>query len=398
MFAMRSVSRAGSFAVLVVLLVVATALLPGVCLAAQAPLDLGTATSFGVLAGSSIVNSGTTNISGDAGGDVGVFPGNVFTGEAGVTFSGAKHLGDETASTAATDLVTAFDEGSALTPTEIPINLGGQTLTPGVYKSADGSFEVTGGALTLDAGDDPDAVFIFQTDSTFETAPDSFINLLNGARFSHVFWVVGTTATLGRGSTLEGRVLAKDSITVGAGATVDGQLLSEDGDIMMDTATINNGLATPPPPGIGLEMTADPSSLSTAGSVTYTYSVTNSGAIPLTNVTVTDDKVSNVTLDSGDDNSDSKLQPSETWVYKGTLNLTATTTNTGTAKGSADTSEVVATASLTVDVTTSEATTTATGGTLPDTDTPWYDILVGGMALAVVGAMGYWTTTRRVDG
>jgi len=91
------------------------------------------------------------------------------------------------------------------------------------------------------------------------------------------------------------------------------------------------------PPLIHITKTPSPLTLKVGGGVvTYTKKVTNPGTVALSNVTVTDDKCSPVSYISGDSNLDSKLDPSETWTYTCSQNLTQTTTNTAIATGQAN--------------------------------------------------------------
>jgi type VI secretion system secreted protein VgrG len=95
-----------------------------------------------------------------------------------------------------------------------------------------------GGSLTLDAGGDPNAVFIFQAGSTLITDTGTTIVLANGAQACNVFWQVGSSATLGTGSTFAGSVLALTSITVTTGDTVDGSVLASNGAVTLDDDTV----------------------------------------------------------------------------------------------------------------------------------------------------------------
>jgi hypothetical protein len=114
-------------------------------------------------------------------------------------------------------------------------------------------------------------------------------------------------------------------------------------------AIYNNGCN--PYPKISLDKTASVDTLPAGGGdVTYTYVVTNSGQVPLTNVTVTDDKCSPATYQSGDTNSDSKLDLTESWTFTCSASLTETTTNTGTATGHDGDQTVTATDQATVTV------------------------------------------------
>lgn len=362
---------------------------PATSMAAEPTVDLGSTASFAILAGETITNTGPTTINGD----VGLSPGDAFTGQADVTLNGALHLTDSVASVAKTDLVAAYNDaaGRALTPGPLqPVDLGGLTLGPGVYSSG-GVLGITG-TLTLDAGGDPNAVFIFKSTATLITAPNSRVVLTNGARFCRVFWVVPSSATLETNSQFVGHILALTSIAAQTGATVQGQLLAQDGAVTLESNTITNGLcAEQTVSGIQITMTASPAELTFGpGSVTYTYTVTNPGNNPLGDVVVTDDKLGPVTYVSGDVNADGLLQSGETWVYTGTMRLTATTTNTATVTAREGETTVSDTASVLVPV------RTVAGGQIPKTATPWYNVLFAGAVLILLGAVGYWRTAKRI--
>jgi hypothetical protein len=195
---------------------------------------LGTASGFSVLAGSGITNTGPTTIYGD----VGTYPTPSETGFGSVTIVGTNHGADAVTQQAKTDLLTAYNDAAGRTPvTTIPTELGGSTLIPGVYNSAAGTFGITG-TVTLDGEGDPNAVFIFQMESTLITASSSVVSLINGARACNVFWQVGSSATIGTSSSFVGTIMALTSITLTTGATVDGRVLALNGAVTMDTNTI----------------------------------------------------------------------------------------------------------------------------------------------------------------
>jgi hypothetical protein len=223
--------------------------------AAQPTVNLGTTSSFAILAGETITNTNPTTVTGD----IGLFPGTDFPGQAEVTVNGAVHLTDAVASQAKDDLVTAYNDAAGRTPvTRIPTELGGSTLIPGVYDSASGTFEITG-TLTLDAQGDPDAVFIFKTDSTLVTASNSNVSLLNSARFCRIFWKVGSSATLGTSSHFVGHIFALTSITANHAATVQGQLLARNGAVTLNNNTITNEICAPTPtPAVTTTVRAGP--------------------------------------------------------------------------------------------------------------------------------------------
>jgi LPXTG-motif cell wall-anchored protein len=228
--------------------------------AIQSTVNLGSTSGFAILAGSTITNTGTTTINGSAGGtvggDIGLYPGTVFTGASNiVTANGSIHLADTIAMAAKDDLVTAYNDAAGRTPvTRIPTELGGSTLTPGTYESADGTFQITG-ILTLDAQNDPEAVFIFKTASTLITASGSSVNLINSARFCRTFWQVGSSATLGTNSVFVGHILAFASITANTGAAVQGQLLARNGAVTLDSNIITNGICETSPTTTGSAVT-----------------------------------------------------------------------------------------------------------------------------------------------
>ncbi len=199
--------------------------------AAATPVPLGTATTFAVLAGAGITSTGATTLNGD----VGTFPTPSITGAPIV--NGTIHVADAVAAQAQLDLASAYANAAAQPMTSsIAADLGGQTLTPGVYNS--GSSIGLTGALTLDGGGNPGAVFVFQAGSTLTVAASSSVSLINGAQSCNVFWQVGSSASLGTNSSFRGTIMALASITATAGATVDGRLLARGGAVTLIANTV----------------------------------------------------------------------------------------------------------------------------------------------------------------
>jgi len=256
---------------------------PATSMAALLPVNLGTASSYTLLAGATITSTGPTAINGD----VGVHPGTTFTlGVPPAVVNGAVHLGDAFAAQAKADLVTAYNDAAGRTPGTIATELGGTTLTPGAYNSAAGDFQITG-TLTLDGGGDPNAVFVFQAASTLTTAVGSNVNLINGAQASRVYWQVGSSATLGVNSHFEGIILAMASITANTGSTVKGQLLAREGAVTVDSITGTNPLL-PATYGVAVVPATNAKSGKPGTTVTYNLTVTNTGSVSDTfNATVT---------------------------------------------------------------------------------------------------------------
>lgn len=197
---------------------------------------LGTAGSFAVLAGSTVTNTGPTVITGS----VGVWAGSAITGfPPGIVTGGTMHVTDGVALQAQSDVTTAYNTlvGMALTQTLTGSNLGGMTLTPGVYFFASSAFLT--GTLTLDAQGNPNALFVFQIGSTLITASNATVANINGADGCNTYWQVGSSATLGTGTTFCGSIIAMASITLNTGAVItDGRALARTGAVTMDTSTV----------------------------------------------------------------------------------------------------------------------------------------------------------------
>ncbi len=195
---------------------------------------LGDASSFGVLAGTTVTNTGPTVVNGD----LGVSPGTAVTGFPPGTVNGTIHSADAAAASAQTALTGAYTDAMGRTPTTSGLSsIGNQTLGPGIY-NASSSLGVTG-TLTLDGEGDPSSVFIFQVGSALTTDSASTIVPTNGAQACNVFWEVGSSATLGTGSTFLGSILALTSITVTTGDTISGRALARNGAVTLDDDTIN---------------------------------------------------------------------------------------------------------------------------------------------------------------
>ena len=200
--------------------------------ALTAGIDLKSAGSYSVLATNAITSSGSTALSGNAG----TSPGTAITGFPPGIITGSLHNGDAHALAAQIDLRAASAYAASRMPTGlIAGDLAGRTLTAGVYKST-AALEVST-RLTLDAQNDPAAVFLFQVDAAFNTAAASSIILVNGAQASHVFWQVVGAVSLGAGSAFTGNVLGRAAITIGAGTSFTGRALTSNGAITLTSNT-----------------------------------------------------------------------------------------------------------------------------------------------------------------
>jgi len=213
--------------------------------AAQTVADLGSAASYTVLGGSAVTSTGATIVNGN----VGVSPGASITGFPPATvINGSININNGSATTAHADTVTAYNllAGEPVTATLTGINLGGLTLTPGVYKFAS-SAQLTG-TLKLDNTLDPTGAYVFQIGSTLTTASSSAVLVL-GSSDPNIFWQIGTSATLGTGTVFDGNILAQVSISLDPGATLaTGRALAITGAVTMAGGNSMNLNAAPLPP------------------------------------------------------------------------------------------------------------------------------------------------------
>ena len=202
----------------------------------QATLPLAGVSNLAVLAGASITNTGATNITGD----MGLSPGTSIGGFPPGILNGTLHINDAIAVQAKLDLVAAYNDAAGRTATDKVIvsgNLGGLTLTPGLYKSTS-SLSLSSGNLTFDAKGNADAVFIIQIASSLTTTSGRKMILSGGAKASNIFWQVGSSATIGTTTIFKGNIMAMQSITFNTGATLDGRAMARNGNITMAGNTI----------------------------------------------------------------------------------------------------------------------------------------------------------------
>ena len=237
-------------------------------------ISLGTSQGFAVLGGSTVTNTGGTVITGD----VGVSPGSAITGFPPGTVVGTIHAADAPAGQAQSDLTTAYN-AAAGTPCTVDLtgqNLGGLTLTPGVYCFTS-SAQLTG-TLTLNLQGNPNAFFLFKIGSTLTTASGSSVLLINSGGTTcptNLFWQVGSSATFGTATSFLGNVLALTSITLTTGATLNGRALARNGAVTLDTNTIS--IAACSPAAVCPVITVNPATLPN-GNVGTAYSQTVSGS------------------------------------------------------------------------------------------------------------------------
>ncbi len=203
---------------------------------AMATTFLGDAATFAVLSGATTTNIGATTINGD----IAVYPGTSTTGLETVTLTGTAYPTGAVGLDAQTAARAAYTALFALTPTRdlTGLDLGGLTLTPGVYSFA--SAAGLTGTLTLDYGATPDAAFVFQVGTALTTAGASLVNVLNAGSNSGIYWGIGNSATLGATTSFVGNILADQSVTLTTGASLCGRAIALGASVSLDS----NGIST----------------------------------------------------------------------------------------------------------------------------------------------------------
>ena len=197
--------------------------------------NLATASSYGLLSHSTITNTGSSVITGN----LGLYPGTSVTGFPPGTVSGVENIANAAAQQAEIDAGNAYVYLASLPATSIPADLDGQTLTPGTYKEASGTFNLaTSGNATLTLNGN--GVYVFQCSSTLVTGAGGIptIALTGGALASNVYWICGSSATLNVSASgvFQGTVIATASVTLDGGS-VNGRAIALNGSVTISAAT-----------------------------------------------------------------------------------------------------------------------------------------------------------------
>jgi len=210
--------------------------------------DLGVAGNFAILSKTGITSVYKSSITGDIGTspitgaamviDCGEVTGNVYSvdaaGPACITTSASM------LTTAISNMQTAYtDAAGRNTPDFVNLgagNIGGKTLTPGLYKFT--SSVVIPTDIALEGG--PDDVWIFQVAGNLDMSSAVRVTLSGGAQAKNIFWQVAGAVTFGTTSHFEGNILGQTGINLRTGASINGRLLAQ------TAATLQKSTVTQP--------------------------------------------------------------------------------------------------------------------------------------------------------
>lgn len=157
--------------------------------------------------------------------------------------TGSMYAADMTApvstylTTAVVDMGTAYTDAAGR-PTPDFLNfgagdIGGQTLTPGLYKWTTGVAVSSNVTLSGGAND----VWIFQIPGSLVLSPSTRLFLSGGAQAKNIFWQVAGTVYIGTAAHFEGIILSQTSITLATGASMNGRALAQTA-VILDSATV----------------------------------------------------------------------------------------------------------------------------------------------------------------
>jgi hypothetical protein len=211
--------------------------------------NLGTASTYEILAASAVTNTGSSIITGD----LGLSPGTSVTGFPPGVVVGTEHITDAAAAQAQVDALAAYTDLFGRSATSISANLDGQTLSAGVYTETSGTFNLaTSGNATLTLNGSATDLFIFRCTSTLTTGAGGVptILLTGGAIASNVYWVCGSSATInvsGSGAFV-GTIIASASVTADGGSIL-GRMIALNAAVTL-SAAVGGTVPSPVIPGV----------------------------------------------------------------------------------------------------------------------------------------------------
>jgi hypothetical protein len=239
-----SCHRASWFAACIVVVGLGTSVSAAAAAAPTGMVDLGAASTYAALSGASVGNvvsadgAPHTTLRGNLGVKADVQP----TGFPPGIVTGTINIGNAAAAAAHTDMVAAYTEIAGRTGGVVTAGaMAGAIIGPGLHTIVGAGSNTT--TLTLDAGGDPNAVFVFQVGGALAMAAGSHVVLTGGAQASRVFWQVQGAGSIGANATFAGTLIALDAVGVGNGTVVNGRVFARNGALTLD----DNDIYSAPP-------------------------------------------------------------------------------------------------------------------------------------------------------
>ena len=140
--------------------------------------------------------------------------------------------------TAVQNMITAYNDAAGRpTPDFLELgtgNIGGKTLTAGLYKwttnvTIPSDVTISGGA---------NDVWIFQISQNLLMSSGVHLNLIGGAQTKNIFWQVAGQATFGTTSHFEGIIMSMTGITFQTGASFKGRALAQTAVVLDGNAVV----------------------------------------------------------------------------------------------------------------------------------------------------------------
>jgi len=217
------------------------------------PVNLGSTASFAIVAAAGISNIPHSAVTGNIGLSPGTgaaitgfgpteIQGNIYTVDASYPIPNVAVIDPAGLTQVKGDLTNAYNDAAGRQPAPTGNylnpgagNLGGLRLGPGLYKFT-GAAELSGSDLTLNGT--ANDVWIFQISAGLAVAGGMRVMLEGGAQAANVFWQVGSSATLGVNSVMQGTILANQSITLATNATLHGRALARIASVTLQMNTV----------------------------------------------------------------------------------------------------------------------------------------------------------------
>jgi hypothetical protein len=219
----------------IVLIAVALVIMPTTSFGQTAP-DLGVASGFALFtAGGAFDSYGATHVTGN----IGSYTVTPTITAPGVVTGSIYNASDLISATAASNVEAAYTDLFGQSSTDIiGVELGGQTLLPGVHSTGSGAAATLNGNIALDAQGNPNAVFIIQINGALTTGANANVILTGSASSCNLYWQLTGAFTLGDNSVFRGTLISGGAIELLEGSSLLGRALTKAGAIHLHSNVV----------------------------------------------------------------------------------------------------------------------------------------------------------------